>query len=411
MCDKSSDDEVKEETKSAVCDNPWKPKLDLISCDDSLEFIQYPKHWDEGNYNEHWTATDKTGWPTISEEEEKTAFESILVTLRQVIAMLTTEQGSDAWLLARLFRLGASIMLLFMGLSDKGSIWDAYASILGVAYIAPSTQFMFDFGHKMESTNDRLSQWEYKRIMNDRYEAWVASGKRGTPCHKVTRVEVHHEGTLIWQQHPMISASIDGCWFVYFEDGSFDVFLAEYKCTQARGGYGGVVFSEYFIQMQQQMTIVLESRRLDYLISSRGLSRDNLVPGWEWRCLFSVFARPDNGITQMMFVRHEKDKYMKMAHCAIERWYAEVLPRMVLKQRGQLRPHHVNYDPIEKMYMDTETVITLDYEKEDADMATEIGNTALLLARLEKEKCVECGPESLTHLDGDDGDESSSEDS
>ena len=61
---------------------------------------------------------------------------------------------------------------------------------------------------------------------------------------------VLHEGTLVWPENPMISASTDGVAILQTRDGKWDCFMCEWKCPLSAHGYRSSVPIEYMYQMQ-----------------------------------------------------------------------------------------------------------------------------------------------------------------
>ena len=285
----------------------------------------------------------------VTEEMMERVYQKyVALTDEQIEALLAAEQGSNAWKNGRRRRVGASTVSSFLNLCPHRTHRSALCGMLHDTTADP-TPFMCLMGHKNEPVCSAHAQAAFR----------AASAR---PIRKIT---VLHEGTLPLQRLPFVSASIDGFWIVEYEGGLFDVFLSEYKCTKGVDGYGGKVCINYYLQMQQQLFVFEQSGRLDKLMAAHGVSRDRLVPGWKWRCLFAVYCVPKRRLAQLRFVGQDVAVYAAIVARIDEVYRREVLPRIVLVERGLIQQGCS--DPMAARVVEFDGLTDLEDETEDGD--------------------------------------------
>ena len=299
---------------------------------------------------------DETGQgPPVSAEEIREAFEQqVAVTPQFVTDALSFNQGTPEWLKARMNRVGASVFNSWRGVCAEAP---RARSMRASMYLNGGEEEV-GFACRQGSRNEPLCEAAALALYQKRENA--AAGE-DEPV--IKHIDVDHEGTLVWHRFPMFNASTDGIAWVEYSNGKVDVFNCEWKCPLTRGGYGGYVPESYWYQMQQQMTIYRDSRRLHELAKARGwnLERD-LVPGWTWRTMFGVYQ--DGATIQLQFVQHEEAKYMEEMEKVRHTYMTQYMPRLVRMLRGDVSCPCIDWMPPCDVSIDME--LSDDSSDEDA---------------------------------------------
>ena len=301
-------------------------------------------------------------------------YEEVMRPLRQHLQVddaaaediVNAPQRTPAWFLARKHRCTASRVNAFLGGSMNSTREEAMASM---AYTseerhAPTT-FAMRRGTMLESQCEKANIMHY--IYRSTHSAWHTCANKMTHPPLIDSITVYHEGMAVWKEYPFLGASSDGIAFVKMSNGKWDCFNCEWKCPMKKGGYGGCVPVDYWYQMQQQMGIYWESKRIHKLATSMGISLDmDMVPGWTWRTMFGVFQ--DRASIQNQFVPYNKGMFMRMVHAAHHVYWTQYAPRVWMLRKGLISPPSMNFvKPLAPSSHDRNRLVDDETEDEDED--------------------------------------------